>query len=113
MPAGWQGASQRVTDPPRLHTFPTMQRVFRSLSLAVAVVGGGLWFFGGMNTGPSQWMEDGAVMEHALGVATKSRAVFRPGLSFLGGSVVASLVLFCASWATRPSAGKDMTGPGS
>lgn len=90
-----------------------MQRVFRSLSLAVAIVGGGLWFFGGMNTGPSQWTEDATVAEHAPGTAAERRAVFRPGLSFLGGSVVASLVLFGASWATRPSAGKDMAGPGS
>ena len=84
-----------------------MRRVFRSLSLAVAVVGGGLWFFGGMNTGRSQWTEDAAVAEHAPGVATETRAVFRPGLPFLGASGAASFVLLCASWAAGATARRD------
>lgn len=84
-----------------------MRRVFRSLSLAVAVVGGGLWFFGGMNTGPSQWTEDAAVAEHAPGVTTETRAVLRPGLPFLGGSIAASFVLWCASWAAGATAKRD------
>lgn len=88
-----------------------MRRVLRLLSLAFAVVGGGLWFFGGMNTGPSQWTEDAAVAEHAPGVATETRAVFRPGLPFLGGSIATSFVLWCASWATAATARRDPAGP--
>lgn len=75
-----------------------MRRVLRSLSLAVAIVGGALWFFGGMNTGPSRWTEDATVAEHAPGAGSEQRAVFRPGLSFLGASVGASLLLLGASW---------------
>ncbi len=74
-----------------------MRRTLRTLALAVAVVGGGLWFFGGMNTGPSQWTEDAAASEHAPGAGPEKRAVFRPGLSFLGVSGAASLALLGAS----------------
>ena len=70
-----------------------MQRILRILAIAAIVVGGGLWFFGGMNTGASQWTEDAATAEHAPGAQPGTRAVFRPGLGFLGGSLALSVAL--------------------
>lgn len=76
-----------------------MRRTLRILALAILVVGPALWFFGGMNTGASQWTEDAATAEHAPGTVSERRAVFRPGMSFLAASVVASLALLVASHA--------------
>lgn len=70
-----------------------MRRILRVLALVILMVGPALWFFGGMNTGPSQWTEDAATAEHAPGTGAGRRAVFRPGLSFLAASVAASLGL--------------------
>ena len=61
-----------------------------------------LWFFGGMNTGPSQWAEDPQAADAAHAVANERRHVFRPGIGFLGGSLGLGLVFLGASLALRP-----------
>jgi hypothetical protein len=79
-----------------------MRRALQLASMIVCGLGLVLWFFGGMNTGPSQWAEDPQAADAAHAVANERRHVFRPGIGFLGGSLGLGLVFLGASLALRP-----------
>ncbi len=70
--------------------------------MSVSGVGLALWFFGGMNTGASQWTEEARAADAAHAVANEQRHVFRPGLAFLGGTLGFGLACMAASLAFRP-----------
>lgn len=76
-----------------------MQRLLRTSALVCFVGGIALWFFGGMNTGPSQWTEQGPDPFLTESAATSNpRLVIRPGIGFLAGTAALSAVLALASF---------------
>ncbi len=75
-----------------------MQRLLRTSALILAVGGGALWFFGGMNTGSSQWTErDQNPFLTESTAASEPRFVIRPGIGFLAGTFALSGALALAS----------------
>lgn len=76
-----------------------MRRVLQMASMIVGGVGLALWFFGGMNTGPSRWIEEAHHADAAHAVANEQRHVFRPGVGFLGTVLGISAVCLGASFA--------------
>jgi hypothetical protein len=79
-----------------------MQRLLRRLlqtsAIICAISGGALWFFGGMNTGPSQWTEkDPNPVLTLSSTETHQRFVVRPGIRFLAGTLAVSALLALAS----------------
>jgi len=90
-----------------------MRRLLRTAALACALGGGAIWFFGGMNTGPSQWAESGpneylteTAAPDAADHSSRERFVIRPGPGFLLITTLTAAALFAASWLTprpRPS----------
>ncbi len=87
-----------------------MQRLLRTSALILAVGGGALWFFGGMNTGSSQWTErDQNPFLTESTTTPEPRFVIRPGIGFLAGTFALSGALALASRRFAPSNG---SGPG-
>lgn len=78
-----------------------MQRLLRTASILSLVLGGALWFFGGMNTGPSQWTEEAHAADEAHAVASERRNVFRPGPGILAGAAALAIGLWGAAALTR------------
>lgn len=79
-----------------------MRRALQLASMIMGGVGLALWFFGGMNTGASQWTEEAHAADAAHAVANEQRHVFRPGLGFLVGTLGSGLACLGASLAFRP-----------
>lgn len=78
-----------------------MRRSLQAVSLLCAVVGGALWFFGGMNLGTSKWSEDAHLAEPAHAIGQEPRRVFRPGIGFLAGTAGLAAGLWIASCRVR------------
>ena len=72
----------------------------RTLQFSAAVclgLGLALWFFGGMNTGPSQWTEEAHATDPAHVLGTEQRFVFRPGSGFVAACAAAGVILWIGS----------------
>lgn len=78
-----------------------MRHSLRFSAAACVGLGLALWFFGGMNTGPSQWTEEAHATDPAYVLGNERRFVFRPGPGFLGACAAAGAVLWMASLAVR------------
>lgn len=76
-----------------------MRLLLRCAAAMVLLLGIALWFFGGMNMGPSQWTEDSNATSPEHRVAEERRHVFRPGLSFLIGAAGIAAMFISASLA--------------
>ena len=74
-----------------------MRRLLRPAAAAVAAVGLALWFFGGPNTGRSEWYRE-VPSDRPGTVAAERQFVFRPGLDFLGTTLAIAAVM---AWAGR------------
>jgi hypothetical protein len=71
-----------------------MRRVLHTIASGLLLIGLALWFFGGPNLGRSEWSRE-VRHESATGeVRVEQQQVFRPGLEFLGGMALVSLVLW-------------------
>jgi hypothetical protein len=81
-----------------------MRTALRLSALAVAVVCLALWFFGGMNRG---WTKTSVAVEH-IDPVTEQRGVvwerrFLPGVEFLAGGALLSVLLWACSFLARKS----------
>ena len=74
-----------------------MRRTLQFSAAACVGLGLALWFFGGMNTGPSQWTEEAHATDPAHVIGTERRFVFRPGLSFVAVCGAGGAMLWAAS----------------
>ena len=80
-----------------------MRRLLRPAAAAVAAVGLALWFFGGPNTGRSEWFRE-VPSDRQGTVATERQFVFRPGLDFPGYALATAALL---AWSGRGPARRD------
>jgi hypothetical protein len=74
-----------------------MRRTLQFSAAACVGLGLALWFFGGMNTGPSQWTEEAHATDPAHVLGTERRFVFRPGSGFVAAAAAAGAILWAAS----------------
>ncbi len=74
-----------------------MRRTLQFSAAACVGLGLALWFFGGMNTGPSQWTEEAHATDPAHVLGTERRFVFRPGSGFVAACAAAGAILWIGS----------------
>jgi hypothetical protein len=79
-----------------------MKKTLRVLALLIAILGIGLWFWGGRNPG---WTKTSRPIQHLDPVTeiafTEYEKGFFPGVDFLGATALVSLGLFGASFLVR------------